>query len=572
MTENQAAYEELKPLIAPYREREYDKHRGKAFAHYEEHEDGSRSVTLTSGDTFHRDTRGLLRMTLVQLNGERVTTAYPMFVTPYSRWWHSLFKSYHDQVLTSILAMVQKHYRGEVSEPISIAAHRHAHVIHGANTRPGPYQQRIKHVAKNLYKLVDPSIFSLMMRVTSPRQRTSHQYNLIAALERPHELNPAILAAYVALSGRANRFEYIEYDRLDPIQVTQLVRAQLERQEGGLPRRAWRYLTRMRPRDASYVILYTVRASNLFLTALADSGETPRHTALTHLASSYVRLQQLTESGIAPHERFTQYARAVARATHKMRGIRRFITELSHANLVLDWLATDPPLTRAEGNLPLQWWRDQAQAWHDDPNGPIQQRIRREREESRHYQELQAWLEPLRQRHQRERHVLTYETGNKFEVAIPTHQTGRVTATALDTPEALAREGKDLHHCVGGYTHICLRGKSRIYSLEGNNHRSTLELTYDDFRQAWRINQHHATRNRDTTDSHKKAARELLRAYNQAHPEPHHSPLNELEARHTREMNERRLAFRPGTNPTEPKETPEALRNIKPTPVPQLVL
>lgn len=553
MPEQQTPYEELASVVHDYREAQYDKHRGHAFAHYQEHEDGTRTVTLPSGDIFHRSQRGILRLDLVQARDRIVPTTYPMFVRAHSRWWHSLLTAYHRDVVDDVLGLARAHYGREIdqlSDAEAKAAFRHAHRIHGGIVQPGPYQQRARHLAKNLYRLTDPVVFSLFTRCTSPYNRSSHQYNLIAALEHPEEVNPAVLAAYVALYEPTTRHQHDpeDYPRHDPIQVTQVVRAALERQTGTLPRRTWRYLTRMKPRDAAYVLLATREHATRYIGALADSGETPRHTTLGHLTSVWTRLQQMNTAADMPVERFSQYARMLARATHKSRRIKALIRDLDRAQVMTDWLASNPPLTSAQAALPLEWWQQQARAWHDDPGGPIQQAQRRREQESKHYRERNAWLQPLREQHALERRALTASLEG-FEVALPEFTLGRVTARALTTPAALKQEGEEMQHCVGGYGHICARGSSRIYALDGNDARSTLELAFDEFRGAWCIQQHYAERNRDPIPSHQKTARALAQAYSEQQATPHTDPYQALEKRHAREMRERERAFRPGLEP-----------------------
>ena len=559
MPEQQTPYEELASVVHDYREAQYDKHRGHAFAHHQEHRDGSRTVTLPSGDTFHRSTRGILHLDLIQGRNRIVPTTYPMFVRSHSRWWHSLLTAYHRDVTDDVLALARAHYGRDIdqfSDAEAKAAFRHAHRIHGGIVQPGPYNQRARHLAKNLYRLTDPVVFSLFTRCTSPYNRSSHQYNLIAALEHPEQVNPAVLAAYVALFEPGGRqYDPEDYPRHDPIQVTQVVRAALERQTGSLPRRTWRYLTRMKPRDAAYVLLTTREHATRYVGALADSGETPRHTTLQHLTSTWTRLQQMSDAGDMPVERFSQYARMLARATHKSRGIKALICDLDRAQVMTDWLASNPPLTPAQAALPLTWWQQQARAWHGDPNGPIQQAQRRREQGSRYYREMQAWVEPLRAQHAQERRALEATLGS-FPFALEAFQQGRVTATALDTRQALKEEGASMGHCVGGYGYICARGTSRIFCLEGNGARSTLELVFDEFRAAWRIKQHYAERNRDPSPSHAKTAKALAQAYTAAQSRPHDDPYQALERRHEHEMRAHRATYRPRSGTPNPIPTP----------------
>lgn len=556
-TDNRLAYEYLKPVVHDYREEQFEQHRGKAFAHYQEHEDGTRTVTLPSGDQFHRNQQGLLSLALVGFDGRTRTGNYPMFVNPHTRYWHNILTAYHRKVIADVLEVVRQHHGNadtELTDAVAIAAHRHAHRIHGGIVQPGPYKQRAKHLAKTIYKLVDPDLFSLMLKVTSGYQRASYHYNLIAALQDPHDVPKSVLAAYISLSERDPEPTELAPQH-DAIQVTQVVRSLLEQQSAeGLPRRAWRYLLRMRPRDVAYLIKYAGDSASELLIALADTGEMPRQTALHHLVSTYMRLEQLM--GEAPRLRFTQYARVLARETHKKRGIRAFIADISRANLITDWLATNPNLTAAEGALPLTWWRAQAQAWHDDPDGPIQLARRHAEQQNRRYREEHAWMAPLREQHARERAALRQAVGG-YDFAFTTFQHAGVTARALTTPEALETEGNELEHCVGGYDFICIRGASRIFALEGHGTRSTLEMAYDPHRGTWRIQQLFAKRNSTPAAAHQKAAKAIERAYNEQQPHPHADPFAGLRQRQAREEAERRRAYRPGRDPNEALPEPD---------------
>jgi len=58
---------------------------------------------------------------------------------------------------------------------------------------------------------------------------------------------------------------------------------------------------------------------------------------------------------------------------------------------------------------------------------------------------------------------------------------GGYTMTPILTDVALQREGRELHHCVGGYVSKCLQGKVTIVSIVNDadpQDRATLEITY----------------------------------------------------------------------------------------------
>lgn len=52
-------------------------------------------------------------------------------------------------------------------------------------------------------------------------------------------------------------------------------------------------------------------------------------------------------------------------------------------------------------------------------------------------------------------------------------------ARALVTPAELVAEGREMRHCVGGYSHAVEHGHSVIVSIRSGRHRSTLEMAPD---------------------------------------------------------------------------------------------
>ena len=69
----------------------------------------------------------------------------------------------------------------------------------------------------------------------------------------------------------------------------------------------------------------------------------------------------------------------------------------------------------------------------------------------------------------------------------PTWQHYRQSMRLLDTRAALVREGREMHHCVGGYAPAVAVGQCFIYALSVCGHRSTVELS-----PAGRVVQHYS--------------------------------------------------------------------------------
>jgi len=69
----------------------------------------------------------------------------------------------------------------------------------------------------------------------------------------------------------------------------------------------------------------------------------------------------------------------------------------------------------------------------------------------------------------------------------------------LRTPAALAKEGKEMQHCVGGYTLAVERGQCHILALSSFDGRSTIELSPD-----FKVRQHYGPRNTDPPRYHAK--------------------------------------------------------------------
>lgn len=526
------AYELLKPVLADMEEEFYQQVKGRAVAKHEELDNGCATITLLGIDypLFARDPDGTVHA--YNYNGQRCN--YSLFNSPHQRhvvrWVTALDANIKNRVFE--LAGQQPWFDTDSAEHNAAAA-RHAHRIIGRHIRPTRVTDRIRQLNKTLYRLYDPALFKLLMRVTSGYERDAHTYNCLTGVQNPHDVPPSVLAAYLNLARR-DMDDLNTPAHRDPIQVTQYVREVLARHRP-LRRAAWRYLLRLPPRHAAYIFerLQPTR-SPTFLDLLAQTGETPRWTTLKMLVSHYGHLTG-NRGDEFDETQFVQYARMLTRHTARMRGIKTFQRTVDH-RLILDWLASGVTLTPTQAALPYTWWQQRAQEWHDDPNGPVQQRLHQQRAHDRYYAAEQAAIQPILQRQSAEL-AAAYQAATAT-YAVGEHQYKGITLTPLTTSEQLKLEGDRMGHCVGGYAGAVLRGVSRIYHLEGHGARSTIELRHDYDR--WRINQHHGPKNCRPSEEHLKTGRALLRKYNETHPQPHEDLLAALEERYRQEIQEAR--------------------------------
>lgn len=94
-----------------------------------------------------------------------------------------------------------------------------------------------------------------------------------------------------------------------------------------------------------------------------------------------------------------------------------------------------------------------------------------------------------------------------------------VLLTPLNSVKDVAVEGYRQHHCVGSYTHDCVQGYYRVYSvLEPDGTRSTLGLWLDEVGR-WSVEQHRGKYNGTVSVEAARAGREFVSRYQQAHLE-----------------------------------------------------
>jgi hypothetical protein len=89
--------------------------------------------------------------------------------------------------------------------------------------------------------------------------------------------------------------------------------------------------------------------------------------------------------------------------------------------------------------------------------------------------------------------------------------------TELTDSDALADEGRTMHHCVGGYDWACARGEVRIFHIAPNDGQpSTLELRFDAASTRWKIGQHYTYCNRPAAKANVAIATRILRQANRS--------------------------------------------------------
>lgn len=85
---------------------------------------------------------------------------------------------------------------------------------------------------------------------------------------------------------------------------------------------------------------------------------------------------------------------------------------------------------------------------------------------------------------------------------------------SLNSSQELISEGREMHHCVSTYRQDCERGVSKIFSIQSNDGRSTLELRQSE--GVWDISQHRGVWNSSPPIAHQRVAVKLLYEYQDA--------------------------------------------------------
>lgn len=100
---------------------------------------------------------------------------------------------------------------------------------------------------------------------------------------------------------------------------------------------------------------------------------------------------------------------------------------------------------------------------------------------------------------------------------LPEFSTKVASARELTNSRELFDEGQLMDHCVGGYSHYCVTGRSRIFSIAraDGKARSTLQVTLQPS-GIWRVSQHYGYNNQMIDKSLKAWEKTLLRAINRA--------------------------------------------------------
>jgi hypothetical protein len=469
--------------VAPFAALAYDElaaaHLGKPYAQREEHPDGSVTIALPLTRTvYRRDARGFLH----EIHEGR-EYAYPLFVTP-SRYWGNVL----GQPFSAIAEIIIRHLHDaqhegantdDPNDPDAVAygkaIFRHAHRISGSLFAES-HSVRARKLAKALYGLVDPAIFSLIIKHTPANRRSSRQYNLLNALPDPNGVNPALLALYLTLDEGDPR-------PLTPDELHEHVR------NGSLSDAAWGALQRVPPRAA-----VAVRNDGAFLAALASAASLPNAALLARLHALWEH-----EGGVKrPAGAHAAFAQAVSMFA---RNKGRVEPEIEEA--IVRWvLSLEHELPPHAARLPYSWWRAMALAWRfANPLTP--------------YPTINGLSTELRQHHDRLYEAAT--DGVRIPHAVSAHQRGDVLITPLDDPARIrARSG------LSRYLSGIRSGTYRAFTLESPTGQSTVLLHHDDLK-GWRRYTHYQP-GKTLPDGHAKAATALARAYRAAHPE-RHEPL-----------------------------------------------
>lgn len=525
---------------------------GKQPAQYEAHPDGTATVTTFADYVFTRNAAGEVHLEYPTYDGlNTIETNYPLFITNGRFWQNVLLDSYLERLEKSLVEELHANHGGfDDLNYLRYHLHKLVWSLYGMRQ-----WQLSRHFAKQLYRLYDPAVFKLVSRYASPSRRNSNTYN--AALRLTHLNVPASIITMLLNVGTL-RQAVLNAEQLDEVTATQLVKRYFDEEEaprsltgtnrrGLMSRGAWRYFLNMKPSSLHAIIHMAYRSSLLEVIAmLHQSGTTPRYTAVKHLAHMWLRIRH---QNMNPDTTvFTQFIRAVHRATMKSRGIRAFITELDTEHQhVVDWLANNPIISNQQANLPLAWWLEQSNQWHADPANALRRNAVHRNED----QEMLAHLAPLFKRHEQERAELLASI-TQWRSGITSTTIDGVKVEALTTPSALEREGKQMHHCVGGYSLACQRGSSVIFSLSSTQGRSTLQLTYSNPIAGWHVQQHYAQQNTQPPATHKSIIPQLVKDFREAHGAPGPDPINALTTKQRLELTAARQEFERNKNAAPP--------------------
>ena len=103
------------------------------------------------------------------------------------------------------------------------------------------------------------------------------------------------------------------------------------------------------------------------------------------------------------------------------------------------------------------------------------------------------------------------ETTQRWSIGVEPYSDGRIDLIEIGNSVALAEEGKQMRHCVGGYTSQCMNGTSVIWSLRINGNRvATAELRrVNGDGDEWYVNQLAGYQNGRYTTEIREAAERL---------------------------------------------------------------
>jgi hypothetical protein len=237
---------------------------------------------------------------------------------------------------------------------------------------------------------------------------------------------------------------------------------------------AWKYLVKLKP-AFSRRILYLTREKesfNYYLDLFAKIGEIPRYTIIKGLIPFVDDLNRNYSPLVVQ-----AILRTIIRHTHKIKGIRLFWSAECH--LVADWLRNEEVVfDNNQLKAPWSWLMKQQADWHE--------RVQRQKREKIEQQYWDCILEEF-----------TYKGW---------------TVTPLVNALALFDEGKEMHHCVASYASVCMKGKSRIFSIRKNNMRAaTVELSKG--LDGWTLSQIRGDFNNEVSPELKDVGKQILKRY-----------------------------------------------------------
>ena len=314
------------------------------------------------------------------------------------------------------------------------------------------------------------------------------------ALTEVERTNPAAAGWVLGVSKQAQRLGHAG-------EAVALTRMEMERQ--GIERQHWRTISRM---SRATVEALAPRYLPQYIRAVLFNGSASARTDIkTSAAAEAAMIIGVTKSRahhIRPPRTDEDPIYTMARET-LTRAVRLLVTpqageeeEAGQPWAVGDYLADlidrgEPLRAKTRSGL-----LKAARRYHGD------RALRRQREEAERAADLaEGWIPQW--------NSLVGESS----LETPNHA-GITTIVPLTDESALLEEGRIMRHCVPGYTRVCQRGSSRIFSIRRDNKRlATAEISNRNGR--WATVQVRGFRNGPVDDDVKSATQAIATAYQQ---------------------------------------------------------